>query len=93
MSYKNVEIQDQTRQYSTKKNKGEKKKKIHVFTKWKIGHHFECFYGNFMLILATEKLTMHMLVEGNRKTETFQYISYIISVSAEVLSNELHLRI
>lgn len=46
-----------------------------------------------MLILATEKLTMHMLVEGNRKTETFQYISYIISVSVEVLSNELHLRI
>ena len=34
-----------------------------------------------------------MLVEGNRKTEIFQYISYIISVSAEVLSNELHLRI
>lgn len=46
-----------------------------------------------MLILATEKLTMHMLVEETRKTETFQYISYIISVSVEVLSNELHLRI
>ena len=46
-----------------------------------------------MLIIATEKLTMHMLVEGNRKTEIFQYISYIISVSAEVLSNEIHLRI
>lgn len=59
----------------------------------KIGHNFECFFGNFMLIIATEKLTMHMLVEGNRKTEIFQYISYIISVSVEVLSNELYLRI
>lgn len=36
---------------------------------------------------------MQTLVEGNRKTENFQYISYIISTPPEVSNNELCLRI
>lgn len=47
------------------------------------------FYVNF-----SHRKTNHAHAGGRKqKTETFQYISYIISVSVEVLSNELHLRI